>query len=100
MIHPNERLACVERMEATLLGAMSERPERQGLAPAPDGGTEVEWVAFERQAMLFQVNRERGALGKSPVTVEDVLRVEGRAVGHSDYARKFAIGCADLVEDR
>ncbi|WP_338924616.1 hypothetical protein V0M98_33915 (plasmid) [Pseudomonas silesiensis] len=38
------------------------------------------------------------AAGNPSVTLEDVLRVERSACGHSDYEHKFAFYCADLAE--
>ena len=38
------------------------------------------------------------AAGNPSVTLEDVLKVERSACGHSDYEHKFAFYCADLAE--
>jgi hypothetical protein len=59
-----------------------------------------EWIAAERQVMLDIVNEERGSRNKDPLASADVERVEQLAVGHVDYAHKFALYCAELVEDR
>jgi hypothetical protein len=40
------------------------------------------------------------ASGNPSVTLEDVLRVERSACGHSDYERKFALYCSQLAEQR
>jgi hypothetical protein len=56
-----------------------------------------EWILDERRAMLDAVNSRRAHLGKLPVPVTDVERVERQAVGHSDYAHKFALYCTELV---
>jgi len=58
-----------------------------------------EWIEAERKAMFDKVNAEREGLGKTPVSLEDVERVEQRAVGHFDYAPKFALYCTELVEN-
>ncbi len=47
--------------------------------------------------MYDAVNSERARLGKPPVTINDVEFVELRAVGHTDYARKFSLYCTELV---
>lgn len=56
-----------------------------------------DWIEFERNAMWKAVNDQREKLGRSPIPIQDVERVEGMAVGHTDYALKFALYCADLV---
>jgi hypothetical protein len=42
-------------------------------------------------------NQWAGAHGYRTVTIHDVERVEGRAVGHVDYASKLALYVAELV---
>lgn len=59
-----------------------------------------DWVMAERGALCDAVNRHRTRLGKSPVTMDDVERVEQQAVGHTDYGTKFALYCTELVEER
>lgn len=76
------------RLEAALLNEAQRRGDREV----------DEWVAAERQAMLRVVNEARAASGKGPVTLADVQRVEQYALGHVDYARKFALYCAELAE--
>ena len=58
-----------------------------------------EWVLGERAAMWEAVNQYRTQLGKKPLTIEDVERVEQSAVGHSDYGTKYALYCTELVEN-
>jgi len=60
----------------------------------------ITWVEMELQAMLDAVNRHRARLGKTPVAVGDVERVETMASGHTDYGTKFALYCTELVEER
>lgn len=57
------------------------------------------WIAAERKVMLDETNEWRGLLGKSPVTAEQIRRVEQWACGHSDYSSKFALYCAELALD-
>jgi len=58
---------------------------------------EPEWIVAERDHMLTIVNRERATLGKPALDLRPIRRVETMACGHSDYTRKFAIYCAELV---
>jgi len=62
-------------------------------------GKNLAWIEAERKVMLTLVNQERQKHGRDPVTLEDVERVERSAVGHSDYAHKFALYCAELAEE-
>lgn len=57
------------------------------------------WVLAEREAMCDAVNKYRARLGKNPITIEDVARVEQMAVGHTDYGTKYALYCTELVEE-
>ncbi len=57
-----------------------------------------DWIVAERTAMWEAVNRHRTQLGKESLTIEDVERVEQSAVGHTDYATKYALYCTELVE--
>lgn len=59
----------------------------------------TEWIEAERKAMWEAVNSQRESLGKEPLSLKDVERVEQRAVGHFDYAPKFALYCTELVEN-
>ncbi|MEV3999068.1 hypothetical protein AB0K62_25895 [Streptomyces halstedii] len=43
------------------------------------------------------MNEIRAEYGLPPIPLEVVTRVEGLAVGHSDYSWKFAFYCAELV---
>ncbi len=73
------------------------RPQRRGYNHDENGKPELEWITKEREFMLQQVNIERAGLLKSKLSMESIRRVETMAVGHSDYTRKFAIYCAELV---
>jgi len=84
------------RLRHVLLAAAEERHLRGGWVPGA-GGKELGWVVYERGQMLTAVNAERQARDLPPVPVEDVMRVERRAEGHSDYVAQFAFGCAELV---
>lgn len=57
------------------------------------------WIAAERALMLRETNECRAGLGKPPIGIERIMRVERMAVGHSDYSSKFALYCAELALD-
>ena len=89
--------AATNVLRATLAIAQEERPQRPDLVDGPDG-PECEWAAYERARMHETVNAIRAERGLPAVSVEDVVRVERLAVGHSDYSSKFAFYCAELAE--
>lgn len=76
--------------------AVKERSKRNAQEKLGDE-TQPGWVFFEREAMCTEVNRQRSARGLKPVSLLEVLRAERMAVGHSDYASKFCLYCADLA---
>lgn len=56
-----------------------------------------EWESNERVRVAAAANVWRISNGGCEVTVDDVLAIEHRAVGHSDYAPKLALYVAELV---
>ena len=90
------RKAATDRLRATLASAQAERDQRPDLVDGPDG-PECEWAAFERTRMHETVNAIRAERGLSALPVDDIVRVERQAVGHSDYSLKFAFYCAELA---
>lgn len=56
-----------------------------------------DWVEFERQSMFHAVNSRRILMSKKVVSMDDFMKAERLAVGHSDYSSKFALYCAELV---
>lgn len=84
-------------LRATLAHAQEERDQRPDLVDGPDG-PECAWAAYERARMHEKVNEIRAERGLPAVPVEDILRVERQAVGHSDYSLKFAFYCAEIAE--
>lgn len=84
-------------LRATLAAAQEQREQRPDLVDGPDG-PECGWAAYERARMHEAVNALRADQGKLAVPVEDILRAERLAVGHSDYSRKFAFYCAEIAE--
>lgn len=89
--------AATDCLFAALAAAQEERAKRFGLVDGPDG-PECEWAAYERARMHETVNEIRAERGLPALPVEDVVRVERLAVGHSDYSRKFAFYCAELTD--
>jgi hypothetical protein len=63
-----------------------------------DKTTPEVWILAERLRMLEAVNEERARLGKDPVALSAIERVERCAAGHHDYVHKFALYCTELVE--
>lgn len=58
-------------------------------------GQRPDWIEQELRAMHEEVNLCGPA---TPVSLGDVRRVEATAVGHSDYAHKFAFYCYELLK--
>lgn len=91
MYHANDgntyRNAAHFELAQTLAGEGSKRRDKP-----PE-----QWIVDERAAMLTVVNVHRARAGKSSLSLVDVERVEGCACGHSDYARKFSLYCAELI---
>ncbi|MFD8609754.1 hypothetical protein [Streptomyces sp. NPDC059631] len=88
--------AVTDCLRATLAASQEQRQQRPDLIEGP-AGTECAWVSFERARMHETVNEIRAEHGLPPVPLEEILRVEQQAVGHSDYSQKFAFYCAELV---
>lgn len=59
----------------------------------------LEWIVLERQLMIDTVQQMRKEEHLEPAPVEDILRAEREACGHSDYTKKFARYCAEIVVD-
>lgn len=87
----------LDRLHSSLTAAQEQRPRRRQLQGAGDGMGEPGWVAYERAVMHAEVNQARAELGAAPVALEAVARAERLAVGHIDYAAKFALHCSELV---
>ena len=82
----------VEWFEELLSNAQKERPKRQAYV-----NREFAWVTYEREVMFDGVNSERAKLGYCPVTLAQLRVAENAATGHTDYVKKFALYCAELV---
>lgn len=94
-----DRRAIQDQMLQTFQVAAKDRDKRKDYVPVPGDPTwgEPGYVAFERDVMLKAVNKERSARGMAPVSLQDFMRVEQLAVGHTDYATKFSLYCAELA---
>lgn len=55
------------------------------------------WIKKELEALLDATNKELANIGKEPVTIEDIHRVERMARGRRDYRLKVALYCEELV---
>lgn len=67
-------------------------------AAAADRGTDLSWIERERLVVAVAANRWAQAHRiETLVSVDDVERVEQRAIGHVDYAAKLALYVAELV---
>ncbi|MFD8839748.1 spore germination YkwD domain-containing protein [Streptomyces griseofuscus] len=89
--------AATDCLRATLAAAQEQRDQRPEVVHGPDG-PECEWAAYERTRMHEKVNEIRAERGLPAVPVEDIVRVERQAAGHSDYSFKFAFYCAEITE--
>lgn len=58
------------------------------------------WVLHERETMHAAVNQARAEAGKQPLPIAAIEAVEQQACGHSDYSSKFALYCAELVQEQ
>lgn len=90
-----------DTLHQALIDAQDERRLRDDIVETRDETGRIEWtvawVLHERAVMRDTVNRLRAERGLEPASPDDLRRAEGMATGHSDYASKFAIYCADLV---
>lgn len=81
-----------------LVTAAEDRDKREQFVPRLDGkGTEPAWAAHERELLHGAINQERAQRSKKPIDLAEVASVEQLALGHSDYAQKYAFYCAELV---
>jgi diacylglycerol kinase family enzyme len=80
-------LRCHRQILAALRGAMEHRDTADGMG----------WVHHERQIVANTATMYALGYGLTPVTVDDVERVETMALGHIDYAHKLALYVAEVV---
>lgn len=67
--------------------ALRKTPERLG----------TKWVDAERQAMLEAAAKACAYLGRRTINMDHVLQCENQALGHTDYAAKWAYALADAI---
>lgn len=91
----DQKLALRDKLLSILTAAQEERPAREYVTSG-----ELGWVIYERETMHQAVNEARAEAGKQPLTVDQIEQVESEADGHSDYSRKFALYCAELVQEQ
>lgn len=88
MSEHDDLMACRGFVLAALSAEMDKRSKSDGL----------DWIDNERTAVAVAANQWAASHGRNAtVTTADVERVEVRAVGHVDYARKLALYVAELV---
>ena len=92
----NDLKAVTDALRATLAREQELRGLRPHLVDGPDG-PELAWATYERNRMHQKVKDLRADLGLPAIPLEDILRAERQAVGHSDYSLKFAFYCAELT---
>lgn len=95
----NYLLLLRDQLRDELRDASAQRDRRPEVVSTPYG-PECAWVVYERHRMLGFVNAERTRLGVAPAPMAEVERVERLAAGHSDYADKYALYCAELILER
>lgn len=83
-----------KRLQRTFQAAAAQRDKRPDFNAA--AGT-FDWVLYEREQMRLEVNRIRARNGLPPADDDALLAAESTAKGHSDYAAKFTLRCADLT---
>ena len=93
-------LAVKDEMMKVFQEAAKSRSERQETVEdtaEPWPGREPGWVVYERQQLLTAVNVERSCRDLAPVGEGLLKKVERMACGHSDYAEKYTLYCAELA---
>lgn len=89
------RIELIDKFKEVLSKASEKRPTLNQWID-----NELAWVIYERKCMFDAVNEYRMALKKNPIDVATLVnKAENQAMGHSDYAHKFALYCAFLVEE-
>ena len=89
----DDLVTLTQRFESVLVMASRQRAARSSLTSTG----ELEWVQFEREALAAAVSHECKRRGREPVPEQTLRKIEDSAVGHSDYAYKFALRAAQEV---
>lgn len=97
----NHRTEVRKRITEVFDKAAKERKKREDWVKDPydNDHRTLGWVIFERDKMFDAVTRERAMLGKGPIPMQKLVRVENCAKGHVDYALKFCLYATELVFD-
>jgi len=93
-----QREALRDKFRDKLCDAALERDRRDFYVLGRDGDAELGWVIYEHLAMMEAVNTELRSRGLPDADPEEVCRIERGAAGHCDYADKYALHLAFLVE--
>lgn len=94
---PATKRAICDDLLTMFNAATTMRDQRRHFVTGLDGTPELGWVQFERDLMHEMTNRYRADAGLADVPIEEIAAVEQLAAGHSDYALKFALYCAEIA---
>ncbi len=90
-----------DEMLQVLSAAQKERSKRLNMVEIVNAWGHKEnvcaWAVYEMNTMLTEVNKRRSSRRLSPISLNDIQKVESSACGHSDYSSKFALYCAELT---
>jgi hypothetical protein len=78
--------------------AAKERPKRPEMVHV-DNESVPAWALYEQGKMLEAVNLALADRNRPPVQLANIQKVEHMAMGHVDYASKFALYCTEIVLD-
>lgn len=92
----SDRSVVHRRLLVELTEAARHRHLRAGMVEGPVG-PEPAWAEYERGRMHALVNGERRTRGFPPIAAVDVAKAEQLALGHADYASKYALHCTCLA---
>lgn len=93
-----ERIRLRDALQNVLQTAAKERSKRSEMVRF-DNESVPAWALYEQGKMLEAVNLALTARNRPPVQLADIQRVERMAMGHVDYASKFALYCTEIVLD-
>jgi hypothetical protein len=88
---PDTKISDLRTMHAHMRACLAREHAKRSTYPG------VTWIEAEQAAMLHAVNLERTRHRLPHVTLAELQRREQLAVGHVDYATKFALYCAELA---
>lgn len=88
---PDTKISDLRVMHAHMRACLAREHAKRSTYPG------VARIEAEQAAMLHAVNLERVRRRLPHVTMAELIRREQLAVGHTDYAIKFALYCAELA---